>query len=170
MKNNWKNTVFLIKFCALKERNVGKMAVLTMIKAIKKIHKEDILLVKIGDFYHVYGKDAYILSYFMGYKIKIIEEKCPTCGFPQKSLSKIEAIFEEKKINYMTLDRRNNYEPEEMSDNKNLNKYNETFEKACKYINSRKKIEEIYLKLLNKIGSEKMEQILNQINMITEEL
>lgn len=142
------------------------MAVLTMIKAIKKVYKEDVLLVKIGDFYHVYGKDAYILSFLMGYKIKIIEENCPTCGFPQKSISKIEAILEERKINYVVLDRRDNYEPEEISDNKNLNRYQKTFEKAYKYITSKKKIDEICIKLAKKINDQSFEQIVKQIENI----
>ena len=37
------------------------MSVITMIKAIKKIHTEDVVLVKIGKFFHTYGKDAYIM-------------------------------------------------------------------------------------------------------------
>ena len=142
------------------------MAVLTMIKAIKKIYKEDVLLVRIGDFYHVYGKDAYILSFLMGYKIKSIEENCPTCGFPKKSISKIEAILEEKKINYLVIDRRNNYEPEEISDNKNLNKYKKIFEKSYKYINSKKKIEEICTVLVKKINDENFDQIIKQMENI----
>lgn len=137
-----------------------------MIKAIKKIYKEDVLLVRIGDFYHVYGKDAYILSFLMGYKIKSIEENCPTCGFPKKSISKIEAILEEKKINYLVIDRRNNYEPEEISDNKNLNKYKKIFEKSYKYINSKKKIEEICTVLVKKINDENFDQIIKQMENI----
>ena len=39
------------------------MEVNKMIKTIKQIHKEDILMIKVGTFYHVYGKDAYIISY-----------------------------------------------------------------------------------------------------------
>ena len=142
------------------------MAVLTMIKAIKKIYKEDVLLVRIGDFYHVYGKDAYILSFLMGYKIKSIEENCPSCGFPKKSISKIEAILEEQKINYLVIDRRNNYEPEEISDNKNLNKYKKIFEKSYKYINSKKKIEEICTVLVKKINDENFDQIIKQMENI----
>ena len=38
------------------------------------------------------------------------------------------------KINYINVDRRNNYEVDEKSDNKNLNKYDEIFEKAKQYI------------------------------------
>ncbi len=40
------------------------MAVTTIIKTIKSIHPDSIILVKVGKFYNVYGKDSYILSYF----------------------------------------------------------------------------------------------------------
>ena len=39
------------------------MAVLTIIKTIKSIHPESIVLVKIGKFYNVYGRDSYIMYY-----------------------------------------------------------------------------------------------------------
>ena len=31
------------------------MSVITVIKEVKKIHKEDVVLIKIGNFYHCYG-------------------------------------------------------------------------------------------------------------------
>ena len=114
------------------------MGVITVIKTIKQIHPKDMILVKIGDFYHVYGKDAYILSYLMEYKISKIEENCMTCGFPQKSLSKIQATLENKKINYLLVDRRNKFDVDEKSDNKNLNNYEEHFRKAYKFEKNRK--------------------------------
>ena len=58
------------------------MAIITMLKAIKEVHSKSVVLIKIGGFYHAYGKDAYILSYFLGYKIKKIEGGCANCGFP----------------------------------------------------------------------------------------
>ena len=54
------------------------MSVVTMIKEIKEVHPEEIVLVKIGNFFHVYGKDSYILSYLLGYKIRRIEENICT--------------------------------------------------------------------------------------------
>ena len=65
------------------------------------------------------------------------------CGFPQDSYNKVIAKLEEKKINYMILDRRNNYEIDEICDNKNLNTYTTYFEKARKYINLKIRIENI---------------------------
>ena len=44
------------------------------------------------------------------------------------------AKLEENKINYIIIDRRNNYEVDEKSDNGNLNKYNLYLEKSKKYI------------------------------------
>ena len=49
-----------------------RMGIINIIKVVKQVHKEDVVLVKIGKFYQVYGKDAYIISYLFGYKIKKI--------------------------------------------------------------------------------------------------
>lgn len=46
------------------------MAISTMIKAIKQVHAKSVVLIKIGSFYHAYGRDSYILSYIFGYKLK----------------------------------------------------------------------------------------------------
>lgn len=97
--------------------------VITMIKTIKRIHKEDVVLVKIGEFYHAYGKDACILSYLFSYKLKPVEDVKYTCGFPIRAISKIEAELERNKINYILLDRRNDYEVDYASDNKKENCY-----------------------------------------------
>lgn len=50
------------------------MGILNIVKTVKEIHKEDIVFVKIGKFYQVYGKDAYIISYLFDYKLKKVEE------------------------------------------------------------------------------------------------
>ena len=109
------------------------MGIIRIVKTAKEVHKNDIILIKIGKFYQVYGKDAYIISYIFDYKLKKVEEVY-MCGFPQDSYNKVIAKLEEKKINYMILDRRNNYEIDEICDNKNLNTYTTYFEKARKYI------------------------------------
>ena len=142
------------------------MGVLSIIKAIKQVHSTEIILVKIGDFYHVYGKDAYILAYLMQYKLKLLEEQdqtIPTCGFPEKSLSKIEANLENKKINYMLVDRRNNYEVDEITDYKNLNMYEKTYEKAYYYIKQKKRIDHLYEYLLQNIQKQETKNLLNEI-------
>ena len=45
------------------------MSTVDMVKTIKKIYPGCAILVKVGNFYHVYGKDAYIFSYLFEYKI-----------------------------------------------------------------------------------------------------
>lgn len=51
------------------------------------------------------------------------------------------AKLENKKINYLIVDRRNNYDVDEFYDNKNLNTYNQTYEKAKQYINSKHRVD-----------------------------
>ena len=126
------------------------MGIIRIVKTAKEVHKNDIILIKIGKFYQVYGKDAYIISYIFDYKLKKVEEVY-MCGFPQDSYNKVIAKLEEKKINYMILDRRNNYEIDEICDNKNLNTYTTFFEKARKYINLKIRIESINNYLLENI-------------------
>ena len=110
------------------------MGIINVVKTIKQIHKNDITIVKNGKFYHIYGKDSYIVSYLFGYKLKDVEG-ISVCGFPTNSVNKVIAKLEPNKINYIIIDRKNDYEVEEKSDNKNLNKYLEYYEKAKKYIN-----------------------------------
>ncbi len=130
------------------------MAVSTMIKAIKQVHCYDLVMVKIGSFYHAYGKDSYILSYLFGYKLKKFEKEYSTCGFPADSISKITSKLENKKINYVLLDRRNEYDKIAENSNGNLNKYQEYFEKANKYVNMKKRIDNIYKILIENIDAE----------------
>ena len=82
------------------------MGTVNMVKTIKKVYPSCAVLVKVGNFYHVYGKDAYILSYLFEYKITE-KEGIPTCGFPLNAISKVENFLEKTKINYVTVDRRN---------------------------------------------------------------
>lgn len=110
------------------------MGIINMVKNIKEIHPKDVLLIKVGKFYYTYGKDSYIMSYLFKYKINKKDDIC-YCGFPTSNLNKIIAQLEHKQINYIILDKRNNYDVDSKSDNKNLNKYDKTFEKAKEKIN-----------------------------------
>ena len=86
--------------------------------------------IRYGTFYHIYNRDCYILSYLFGYKIKELNIKDRECGFPITALNKVMAKLEEKKINYLVLDRRNNYEVDYKEDFKNSNQYDILFKKA----------------------------------------
>lgn len=139
-----------------------------MIQTIKLVHKLDIILVKIGKFYQVYGKDAYIISYLFGYKLKRVENVM-VCGFPLSSVNKIISILEDKKINYLIVDRRNNYEVDERLDNKNLNNYTKYFEKAKKYISYKTRIDNINNFLLENIDKEDFKNIIRKMEDVINE-
>ena len=76
-----------------------------------------------------------------------------SCGFPIESINKIMAKLENKKINYLIVDRRNNYDVDEFYDNKNLNTYNQTYEKAKQYINSKHRVDKIYQYLIHNLNN-----------------
>ncbi len=71
----------------------------------------EVNLRKIGNFYHVFDDDAYIMHYFFNYKI--INKKA---GFPISALSKIINTLDEHKINYIIDSTKKDY--------KKQNKYN----------------------------------------------
>lgn len=141
------------------------MSVIKVIENVKKIHKEDVLIVKIGNFYYSYGKDSYIISYLFNYKVGITKEKIYFCSYPQNALNKVIAKLENSKINYIILDRRNEYSIDEKYDFKNLNRYNEIYEKAKQKIRTKMRIEEIYNYILqNENDKELILEIENVIN------
>ena len=137
-----------------------------LVKTIKEIHKEDICLFKIGTFYHCYNRDACILAYLFGYKLKITGENTRECGFPVNSLNKIRAKLEDKKINYAIIDKRSNYDEEEFCNFKNLNRYREIYEKSNIYITYKGRIENINDFLLEHINEKDFRKILGRIEDI----
>ena len=145
------------------------MGVVNMAKTIKQIHPKYVVCFKVGNFYNVYGKDAYILAYFFSYRLKFVEDKIPTCGFPIQKLPKVKAIFESKKINYIMIDTRNNYDIDEKEDNKNLNTYEEIFEKAHKNLRAKVRIEKISEKLLKDVEKEEFKEKIKKVEEIVYE-
>ena len=79
-----------------------------MAEKYKRIHPTTIMMFKIGSFYHVYGKDSYIMSALFNYMIKPVGNNI-TCGFGTNAINKVKAKKEKKKIDYMLIDPRNNY-------------------------------------------------------------
>lgn len=147
------------------------MAIIPIIKEVKKIHPDDLILIQIGKFYQSYGRDSYILSYLFNYKLKNLGQNIWTTGFPKNAISKVLSKLEDKKINYIILDRRNNYEIIEKNDNKNLNKYKEIFEKSYEQTKLKIRINGIYSYLNNNIDKPqvknkiyKIEKILAEVN------
>ncbi|MDD4375319.1 MAG: hypothetical protein PHR25_00870 [Clostridia bacterium] len=119
-----------------------KMGIENTIRLVKKVHPNNIVLVKIGTFYHVYYKDSYILAYLFNYKMKPYTDNCKTCGFPLSSLNKVSIELEKLNINYMVLDRRDNYEVTYKEEFKN-NNYEKIYNNATIFIGIKNRIENV---------------------------
>ena len=141
------------------------MGTINIVKTIKKIHENCLVLVKIGTFYHAYSKDAYIMSYLFEYKIKE-KESVPTCAFPVSSLSKVENILEKAKVNYIVVDKRSNYEEEEKYIDNQENNYEKIFAKAKESVEFMLRIQRVYDTLLHNKDSENIEEKLEKIEMV----
>lgn len=143
------------------------MGIVNIISQAKKIHPKELILISIGKFFYAYGKDAYILSYIFGYKLmKIEQENIYSCAFPNQSYPKVIAKLENCKIDYMVLDRRDNYNVDEKSENGNLNNYDKYFEKARIIINKKIRIENINNYLIKNIENKDINKILNNMEEI----
>lgn len=139
------------------------MSIINMAKTIKEVHPDYVIIYKVGEFYNCYNRDAYILSYLMEYSIRAVSKNNYVTGFPKNSLNKVKAKLENRKINYLCLDPRNNYYEDEKSDNGNLNKYNEIFSKANEYVKKKRAIENISDELEEKIDEENFWNIITKI-------
>ena len=84
------------------------MSVVDIVKTIKKVRVQDVVMIKIGKFVYCYGKDACIISYLFKYKIKMLQDNIYVCAFPKDKLNKIMATLENKKINYIQIYERKN--------------------------------------------------------------
>ena len=145
------------------------MGVIDIIKLIKQTQVGNLILIKIGKFIYTYGKDAYIISYIFKYKIKLLDSNIYVCSFPKEKINKIMAILENKKINYMVLDRKNSYRVDEQSNNRNLNKYDEYLKKAVKYVKRKNQIDNIYNALLGKIEIDDVDEEIMLIKRVLNE-
>ena len=140
------------------------MGIINIVQNIKETQKEYIVLIRTENFYNCYGRDSYIVSYLFGYKINIVQNGIYISAFPKSAYNKVISKLEEKKINYLILDRRNNYEIEEKSNNKNLNKYQDYYEKAKKEIATKMRIEKIYNYLIDTKDKEIISEIEKVVN------
>ena len=141
------------------------MSISTIWNTVKKMYPKYIIFVKIGKFYVAYNQDAYIISYKLKYKLRIENDKNIkySCGFSDVALNKVKAKMEENKINYLVLDRRNNYDVDEKSNNGNLNKYNEIFEKSKIYANNIIRLDKINNYIIENINNMEIRKILIQL-------
>lgn len=142
------------------------MGIINIVKNVKEIHNKYVVLVKVGNFYYCYGRDSYIISYLLNYKINILKDYTYSCSFPQSAINKVMSMLENNKINYVILDRRNNYEIIEKSDNRNLNKYDKIYEIGRKEKAKKMRVEKIYSYLLENSNDtefiDKIEKVINE--------
>ena len=110
-------------------------------------------MVKVGNFYRVYEKDAYIIAYLFKYKISE-ENDIMVSGFPTSSIKKVEARLENKKINYAVNER---------TDFKNLNTYQKHFNLSKTYVSNVRRIENINEHLLSLASKEELKILLKDI-------
>lgn len=142
------------------------MSIENMVQTIKQIHKEDVVLIKVGTFYHGYGRDSYVLSYLFGYKRKTIGNNFGDTGFPKTALNKVKYTLEKNKINYIVIDRIHNYEVEDKVEFKKENQYLKIYEKAHKYIGTNNRINSITQYLIENIEQEDIKQKIQRIEEI----
>ena len=134
------------------------MKITNVIKTMKQINPEKVLLLKIGNFYYQYGKDSYILSYIFGYKIKYVENNIPFTAFPKTAINKVMAKLEENKISYIVVDKSLNYEVIEEQNFKKQNKYLNLYKVAHEYILKKNRINNIYKYLISQINNNEIKQ------------
>ena len=105
------------------------MAIINVYEEVKKIHPKYVVLIKVGTFYEALENDAYIINNLFDYVIKN-KSYYLQAGFPKVILPKIVSTLEEKKINYLILDKADNYDELEKINYEKLNKYDFYLEKG----------------------------------------
>ncbi len=77
--------------------------------------------------------------------------------------------MEAEKVNYIVIDKRNNYEVDEEENYKNLNNYKKIYEKAKQCVNYKNRIENINKNLLEMMNQKNFRKILGEIENIINE-
>lgn len=119
------------------------MSVVNIIKTIKDVLPDYVVLVKIGTFFESYNDDANIISYLLNYKIRDLVDNNKSCGFPVNSINRVKFILESKNINYVLIDKKHSYEEIEKMNYKKKNKYKDINIIANEYIDKINRIKEI---------------------------
>lgn len=142
------------------------MGTVDMIRTMKQVHPNEIILLKVGKFFHSYGKDAYIIAFLQNYQLKKVELNTNTTGFPESALNKVLKVLEDNKLGYLIVDKSNNYEVIEQNINVKDSKYIDIYNKAHKYQNKKNKIDAIYEYLMNNINEDFLKSQIDRIEEI----
>ena len=110
-----------------------------------------------------------MISYLFDYKIKELGDNYKKCGFPIGAVNKVTAKLQNAQINYLFIDRRNNYDADEREDYKENNKNDGIYERAKKYVNCRKRIDNINQYLEENIEKQNITKILARMEEIVYE-
>jgi hypothetical protein len=146
------------------------MGLIAEAKRIKEIHPDYLIMYKSGNFYKVFGKDAYLISAIFNYNTKIVDKNVAMCGFPISSIMKIRTKLEELKINYMLIDPRNNYDVDTKEDFNNLNNYQVEFDKAYIKTKNIKRIKHIVEELMLIIEKANFKDTIRKIEDVIDEV
>ena len=122
-------------------------------------------------FYRCYDKDAYIVSYLLGYKLNSNSAN-DMAGFPSSSIKDVtnklilnNVDYKIIKVNKLSLEIIDNFSA------RNDNNYETIYEKSCIYTKLKNKINRLSQKLVEKIGNDNIDEVLNKIeNIIFENL
>ena len=140
------------------------MSVIRDVKNVKIKHGDDVVLVKSGNFYRCYDKDSYIISYIMNYQVKQATANNYMCGFPVNSLDKVIETMQNLNINYRIIDFKREDKTVVEECNFGLkNSYEKIYMKAYKYINIKRRIEEVCECLINNIEKEETLENIDEI-------
>ena len=141
------------------------MSLLGTIRLIKReLYKETVVFVRVGAFYNVYFDDAIIISFLLGYKLKVLEGDVKNCGFPEGSLKNIKFLLKEKEIDYIVIDDTKDYEGCEREKFGDENSYAKCYFEALKFIKNRERIEAINKVLLDNINNPAIEKMLDAVD------
>lgn len=141
--------------------NLGQMKL-----KIKELHPYKVCLFKSGGFYYSYGRDAYIISELMNYKLREITTDLKECAFPLNAVFKVESELEKNKVNYVLISIRNQYNEDKIVKDFSDKDYIKVFEKAKANGNIRNRIEKIYQDLLKRRYGKNFKEILVEIERI----
>ena len=123
---------------------------------LKKLHNDTLVMIRVGNFYHIYDEDAIIMFYLFKYKIN--DNKG---GFPIRSLEKVINKLIKNNINYYVDE--NNFK---YFDN---NGYLELLDKSKLYYELNLEIEDIYNYLISNIERKYIKRIISKIKDVIDE-
>ena len=123
---------------------------------LKKLHNDTLVMIRVGNFYHIYDEDAIIMFYLFKYKIN--DNKV---GFPIRSLEKVINKLIKNNINYYVDE--NNFK---YFDN---NGYLELLDKSKLYYELNLEIEDIYNYLISNIERKYIKRIISKIKDVIDE-